>query len=150
MALEQQISDDLRTAMKARDKDTVSTLRMVIAGIKNVRVSAGHAEEVTDDEVIALIAKQAKQRNESIASYRAGGRPDLAESEERELQILQRYLPAQLGAEQLTGIVDEAIARTGASSPADLGAVMKAVMPEVGGRADGKQVSAIVRERLGV
>lgn len=148
MALEQQISDDLKAAMKARDKDTVSTLRMVIAGIKNLRVESGHSDQVTDDEVIALISKQAKQRNESIASYRDAGRPELVEAEERELAILQRYLPAQLSEEEIAGLVDEAIAETGASDPGDLGTVMKAVMPKVAGKADGKQVNAVVRDKL--
>src|SRR5690625_1428343 len=142
MALEQQISEDLKAAMKERDKETISTLRMVIAAIKNLRVESGHGDEVTDDEVIALISKQAKQRNESIESYRSGGREDLVEAEERELAILQRYLPEQLSSDDIAALVDEAIAETGASAPGDLGAVMKAVMPKVAGRADGKQVNA--------
>ena len=148
MALEQQISDDMKAAMKARDTQTVSTLRMVIAGIKNLRAESGHGDEVTDDEVVGVITKQAKQRRESIESYTSGGRPELAESEERELEILQHYLPKQLSDDEVADLVDQAIAETGASSPGDLGTVMKAVMPKVGGRADGKQVNAVVRERL--
>jgi uncharacterized protein YqeY len=148
MASSEQIETDLRTAMKARDPETVATLRMVLAAIKNARVSAGRSSEVSDAEVTDILAKQAKQRSEAAAAFRDGGRDDLADKEERELAVIQRYLPAALGDDELAAIVDQAVTETGASGPGDLGAVMSAVMPKVKGRADGKRVNALVRARL--
>lgn len=148
MSLAQQIETDLKTAMKARDTATVGTLRMILAGIKNLRAEAGHGEDVTDEEMLDLLGREAKRRNEAAAAYDEAGRDELAAKERDELAIIQRYLPEQLGDDELRGLVDEAIAETGASGPSDLGKVMSAVMPKVKGRADGKQVNAIVRERL--
>jgi uncharacterized protein YqeY len=148
MASSEQIETDLRTAMKARDPETVATLRMVLAAIKNARVSAGRSGDVSDAEVADILAKQGKQRSEAAAAYRDGGRDELADKEERELAIIQRYLPAALDDDELAAIVDQAVAETGASGPGDLGAVMSAVMPKVKGRADGKRVNAMVRARL--
>ncbi|CAN5858045.1 GatB/YqeY domain-containing protein [soil metagenome] len=148
MASSEQIETDLRTAMKARDPETVATLRMVLAAIKNARVSAGRSGDVSDAEVTDILAKQGKQRSEAAAAYRDGGRDELADKEERELAIIQRYLPAALDDDELAAIVDQAVAETGASGPGDLGAVMSAVMPKVKGRADGKRVNAMVRARL--
>lgn len=148
MALADQLQADLTAAMKARDADATATLRMVIAAVKNARVEAGRGGEVSDSETVELLEREAKRRRESIEAYRAAGRDELADKEERELAIITRYLPAQLGADELAAIVDEAIAETGASDPGDLGQVMSVVMPKVRGRADGKQVNALVRERL--
>lgn len=148
MALADQLQADLTAAMKARDADATATLRMVIAAVKNARVEAGRGGEVSDSETVELLEREAKRRRESIEAYRAAGRDELADKEERELAIITRYLPAQLGADELAAIVDEAIAETGASDPGDLGQVMSVVMPKVRGRADGKQVNAMVRERL--
>lgn len=148
MALADQLQADLTAAMKARDADATATLRMVIAAVKNARVEAGRGGEVSDSETVELLEREAKRRRESIEAYRAAGRDELADKEERELAIITRYLPAQLGADELAAIVDEAIAETGASDPGDLGQVMSVVMPKVRGRADGKHVNAMVRERL--
>lgn len=149
MALAEQIQSDLTAAMKARDAETVATLRMVVAAIKNARVAEGHSGEVSDAEVTDLLTKQAKQRAEAAEAYDQAGRDELAAKERRELEIIRGYLPEQLDDAEVARIVDEAIAATGAEGPADVGKVMGAVMPKVKGRADGKQVNAIVRERLG-
>lgn len=148
MTLDQQIQSDLKTAMKARDTETVATLRMALAAIKNLRVSTGHSGEVTDEETIQLLTREAKKRSEAAEAYDAAGRTELADKERRELEILRPYLPAQLDDAELSRIVDEAVAEVGASSPSDLGKVMSAVMPKIKGQADGKRVNAMVRGRL--
>ncbi len=149
MALAEQISRDLTAAMKARDAETVATLRMVVAAIRNARVAAGSGGEVGDAQTLELLGREAKKRREAADAFRAAGRPELADKESRELAIVQRYLPVRLTDEELEAAVDEAVAETGASAPGDLGRVMSAVMPKVKGRADGKAVNAAVRARLG-
>lgn len=146
--LADQIQSDLKTAMKARDTQAVAALRMVLARIKETRVSAGHGDEVTDDEVQTLIGREAKRRTEAARAFSDAGREELAAKEEAELAILQRYLPQQMSDDELTAVIDETIAATGASSAGDFGKVMGAVMPKVKGRADGTRVNALVRERL--
>src|SRR5690606_22397341 len=121
----------------------------LLAAVKNVRVSAGHSGEVTDAEVTDVLTREAKRRTEAADAYRQAGRDDLADNELAELEVIRRYLPEPLDEAELRAIVDEAVASTGASGPGDLGKVMSAVMPQVKGRADGKQVNALVRERLG-
>jgi uncharacterized protein YqeY/putative flippase GtrA len=142
------IQTDLHTAMKARDRHAVATLRMVLARIKETRTSAGHGDEVTDDEVQTLIRREAKRREEAAATYAEAGRDELEAIEVAELAVLRRYLPAELSDEALAAIVDETIAETGATSASDLGRVMGAVMPKVKGQAGGGRVNAMVRERL--
>jgi uncharacterized protein len=149
MALTDQIQSDLTAAMKARDAETTATLRMVMAAIKTARVAGGQSGDLTDEQTLELLGREAKKRAEAAAAFDDAGRSELAEKERREREIIQRYLPAQLGEDELAAFVDEAIAETGASSPADLGKVMSAVMPKVKGRADGKQINAMVRQRLG-
>lgn len=149
MTSSEQIQADLTAAMKARDTDTVRTLRMVVAAIRNARVAQGHSGEVTDEEVRDLLAREAKRRSEAAEAYRAAGRDELADTELAELEVIRRYLPAELSDDELGRLVDEAVAATGASGPGDLGKVMSRLMPEVKGRADGKRVNALVRERLG-
>lgn len=148
MALAEQIQSDLTTAMKARDTQTVATLRLVLAAVKNLRVAAGHTGEVTDEETVELLVRQAKQRREAAEAYDGAGRPELAERERGELAIVERYLPQQLDDVALDAVVDEVVAAAGASGPSELGKVMSAVMPRVKGRADGKRVNAAVRRRL--
>jgi uncharacterized protein YqeY len=149
MTLADQIQSDLVTAMKARDAETVATLRLVIAAIKNARVAEGHSGDVTDQETLDLLAREAKRRSEAAAAYDEAGRDELAAKERRELEVIRRYLPAALGEDELRALVDETVAETGASGPGDLGRVMSALMPKVKGRADGRQVNVLVRERLG-
>lgn len=141
------IAEDLTAAMKARDQVRVATLRMLIAAVKNAKVERMH--ELDDDEVIDIAAREAKRRKESIEAFRAGGRQDLVDKEEAELAVLQTYLPEQLTGDALAALVDQAIAETGASTPKEMGAVMKALMPVVRGRADGAELSALVKSRLG-
>lgn len=149
MSLAQQIESDLKTAMKARDSETTATLRMVLAAIKNLRAEAGHGAEVSDEEMLDLLSREAKRRNEAATAYAEAGRDDLAEKERRELAVLERYLPAGLDDDELAAVVDETIAEVGAAGPAEVGKVMSAIMPKVKGRADGKAVNAMVRSRLG-
>jgi uncharacterized protein len=148
MALPDRIQADLTTAMKARDTEAVATLRLVVAAIRNLRVAEGHTGEVTDPETVEVLTREAKKRTEAAEAYDHAGRTDLAERERRELAIIRRYLPAELSRDELAAIVDEAIATTGATAPGDLGRVMSAVMPRVRGRADGRAVNALVRDRL--
>lgn len=141
------IAGDLTAAMKARDQVRVSTLRMLLAAMKNLQVERMH--ELDDDEVLEVAAREAKRRRESIDAFRSAGRDELAAKEEAELKILEGYLPAALTEAELAGLVDEAIAETGATAPNQMGAVMKALMPKVRGRADGAALSAMVKARLG-
>lgn len=142
------IAEDLKTAMKARDQVRVATLRMLITAVKNAQVERMH--ELDDDEVIDVASREAKRRKESIEAFRSGGRDDLVAKEEAELAVLQAYLPEQITGDALAALVDETIAETGASTPKEMGAVMKALMPKVRGRADGAELSALVKARLGV
>ena len=148
MALTDQIQSDLTAAMKARDAETVGTLRMVIAAVRNQRVAAGQSGDITDEQTLELLSREAKKRTEAAEAYDAADRAELADKERRELAIIRRYLPEQLDEDTVRGFVDEAIAETGASGPGDLGRVMSAVMPKMKGRADGKLINALVRERL--
>lgn len=137
--------------MKARETGRVATLRMALAAIKNLRVSPGRSGELTDAETIELLTREAKKRSEAAEAYEQAGRDELARSEREELEVLREYLPAQLDDAELMRIVDETIAEVGdgdAPGPGDLGTVMSAVMPKVKGRADGRRVNAVVRERL--
>jgi uncharacterized protein len=149
MALADQLSADLTAAMKARDAETVATLRMLVAAVKNARVAEGSSGEVSDEQVVELVTREAKKRTEAAETYAQADREDLAAKERAELEIIRRYLPEQLDEAALRGLVDEAITESGAAGPGDLGKVMSALMPKVKGRADGKQVNAMVRERLG-
>ncbi|MGH8932858.1 MAG: GatB/YqeY domain-containing protein [Egibacteraceae bacterium] len=149
MVLSRQIKDDLVAAMKSQDMEKVATLRLVLTAITTLRVAEGHSGEVTDQETLDLLAQQAKRRSEAATAYDAAGRAELAAKERRELEIIRHYLPQQLSEPELSALVDDAVAQVGASSISDLGRVMSAVMPKVKGRADGRQVNALVRAKLG-
>ena len=150
MSLQQQISDDLKASMKARDKARTGALRMLLAALKNAAVAEGKGPqgELPDDAVVRLVQTEVKRRREAAAAFREGGRDDQAASEEAEAEVYAAYLPAQLTDEELASVVDTTIAEVGASGPQDMGQVMKAVMPKVQGRADGSRVSAAVKARL--
>lgn len=148
MGLVEQLQTDLTTAMKARDADTTATLRMAMAAVKNARVAPGHSGEVSDAEVLELLTKEAKKRSEAIEAYGAAGRQELADKEQRELDILRRYLPEQLSEAEVAALVDAAIAQTGAAAPSDMGKVMGVLVPQTKGRADGKLISELVKARL--
>lgn len=146
--LADQIQTDLTAAMKARDELRLSVLRMAMAAIKEAKVSGTEVRELSDDEVIALLAKEAKRREEAAEAFEQGGRPESAARELAERDVLAAYLPAPMSADELAGLVDEALAEGGFDSPAQMGLAMKAAMAKVDGRADGKAVSALVKARL--
>jgi uncharacterized protein YqeY len=135
------VKQDLTTAMKAGEKARVGALRLVLSELQKA------AKDGNDDEQ-AILRRERKRRLESAAAFRDAGRSELAEGEESEAAIIQAYLPAELGEDDLRAIVAAAIAETGASSPKDMGAVMKVAVAKAGGRADGKRVSGLVREAL--
>jgi uncharacterized protein len=146
--LKARLRNDLNTALKARDEVTTATLRMALTAITNEEVSGPQARELTDDEVLRVLVREAKKRREAAEAFESAGRDELASRERAEGGVLDRYLPAQLGDDELGELITAAIAETGASSPRDMGAVMKLVVPKVAGRADGKRVSDEVRRRL--
>ena len=146
MTLVSRIDDDMKTAMKAQDAEVLATVRLLKSALKNSEISLGH--ELSDAEATIVLEKQAKQRRDSIDQYKAGNREDLAIKEAAELVIIEKYLPEKLDATALDGLVDQAIAETGATEMSDMGKVMKLVMDKAAGAADGKSVSEAVRKRL--
>ena len=146
--LKARLQGDLNTAMKARDELTTATLRMALTAITTEEVAGKTARELDDDEVLRVLVREAKKRREAAEAFDGAGRTELAERERAEGGVLDRYLPAQLSADELAELISAAIAQTGASTARDMGAVMKIVAPQVAGRADGKQVSDEVRRRL--
>jgi uncharacterized protein len=148
-ALKDQIHADLTVAIKSRDELTSSTLRMTLAAITNEEVAGKAARELSDEDVVTVIGREAKKRRESAEAYDSAGRPELAARERDELGVLATYLPEPLSDEQLAAIVAEAVAQAGVSGPSGIGAVMKIVQPQVKGRADGGQVAALVKAALG-
>jgi len=146
-SLKERIDSDLKEAMRSKDELGTSVLRMLKSAVKYKEVEpGGHALE--DAGVLAVIQTLIKQRRDSVEQFRAGGRPELADKEEREIARLQSYLPAQLSPDELRAEVRAAVAQVGAKGPKDMGAVMKAVMPRVQGRAEGKAVSDAVKAEL--
>jgi uncharacterized protein len=140
--LADRVKTDLATAMKAGEKERVGALRLVLSELQKA------AKEGNGDE-LAVLRRERKRRQESARAFRDGGRPELAEAEESEAELIGGYLPAEMGDEELEALVDDAVRASGADGAKDMGKVMKALMPAVGGRADGKRVSEKVRERLG-
>jgi uncharacterized protein YqeY len=147
-ALKERLRRDLNTAMKARDNVTTATLRMTLTAITQEEVAGAAARELSDDEVVRVITREGRKRREAAEAYDSAGRTDLAERERAEGQVLQRYLPAQLDDSELAELVRAGIAEAGATTPRDMGAVMRIVQPRVAGRADGKRVSDEVRRQL--
>ena len=152
MSIREQLEADMKEAMRKRDKPRLDCIRMLKSKVQEQQVAArgkhGKDHELTDEELTAVVSTYAKQRRDSIASYREGGRDELADAEQAELEIVTAYLPRQLTPDELRGIVEAAIAESGASSMKEIGAVMKLVMPKTKGQADGKAVNAVVRELL--
>jgi uncharacterized protein YqeY len=147
VTLKERITEDMKAAMRASDKERLSTIRMAQAGIKQREVD----ERITldDAQVIAVLEKMVKQRKESITQFEQGGRTDLADKERKEIELLQTYLPAQLSAGELDALIREAIAATGAVSVKDMGKVMALVKTRAAGRADMGAVGARVKAALG-
>ncbi len=146
MTLKERINEDMKAAMRASDKERLSTIRMAQAAIKQREVD--ERTTLDDAQVIAVIEKMVKQRRESVAQFEQGGRSDLAEKEEREIAVLQGYLPEPLSESELDAIIREAIAESGASSMKDMGKVMAAVKARAAGRADMGAVSARIKAAL--
>jgi uncharacterized protein YqeY len=142
MSVLEQVQADVRTAMKAGERERAAALRMIVDSLQQ-DAKMGKGDEV------AVLQRERKKRLEAAEAFREGGRAEQAETEAGEASLIEGYLPAQLSDEDLARLVDAAVAETGASEQRQMGQVMSALMPEVGGRADGKRVSAAVRERLG-
>jgi uncharacterized protein YqeY len=141
MTLADRVKQDLTSAMKAGEKDRVGALRLVLSELQK------DAKEGPGDE-LAILRRERKRRQESATAFREGGRPELADAEDAEAKVISTYLPAELSDDELRAIVVAAVAETGAASPKDMGMVMKAAMPKVAGRADGKRVSGLAQEAL--
>ena len=146
MELKARLTEDLKQSLRTGDKLRTSVIRLLTALIKNREVEK--RAPLTDAEVLQAISSSVKQRQDSIAQFRQGGRQDLVEKESAELEILQSYLPSPLTSDQVAELVQAAIKESGAASPRDMGKVMAVLMPKVTGRADGKVVSTLVREML--
>jgi len=146
--LKDRLRADLTTAMKARDEVRTRTLRMVLTSVTNEEVAGNSARDLSDDEVLKLLAREARRRREAADAFQAAGRADQAAAERAEDDILSGYLPAQLGDAELASIVTDVIGETGASGMSAMGQVMKAVTPRVAGRAEGGRVAAEVRRQL--
>ena len=146
--LEQRLHDDLTAAIRSREEVTAATLRMALTAVKNEAVSGTEARELSDADVVAVLGREAKKRREAATAYDEANRPELAERERAELAVLEGYLPAQLGDDELAALVAEAIAETGADSPKQMGQVMKVLTPKIAGRADGGRVAAAVKAAL--
>ncbi|MBI5413238.1 GatB/YqeY domain-containing protein [Candidatus Peregrinibacteria bacterium] len=142
------MNSDLLNAMKAKEEIKVGTLRMLKAAVMKFEVSGAEKKDATDDEVIQIIKKEAKQRKDSIDAYTKGGRPEAAAKEEAEMKILESYLPAQMGEDELKAAISRIIGQVGATSKADFGKVMGAVTKELKGKADGQRISKLVGEVL--
>jgi uncharacterized protein YqeY len=150
MTLQEKITSDLKVAMLARDNDKRDTLRMLDSAIKNFQIEKKKRETgLNDEEIIEIVSRSVKQRQDSIIQFEKGGRPELAEKEKIELEILKVYLPEQLGQEEVLKIVQEVILQSGASLPSDMGKVMGLVMAKVKGKTDGNVVKKLVLEKLG-
>lgn len=146
MSLKEQLTNDMKEAMKAHDKDRLAVIRMVRGAVRQQEIDG--KKELGDEDVLAVIGKEVKMRRDSIEEFRKGGREDLVEKTEAEIAVLMPYLPAQLSEEEIRGLVQAAVEQTGAASQKDMGKVMGVLMPKVKGRADGKTVNAIVRSML--
>jgi uncharacterized protein len=146
--LKARLKSDLTTAMKARDELTTATLRMALTAVTNEEVAGQTARELSDDEVLRVLAREGKKRREAAEAFDSAGRTELAARERAEGSVLDTYLPTQLTDDDLTALVAAAIAESGATTARDMGAVMKVAVPKVAGRADGGRVSAEVRRQL--
>lgn len=146
--LKDRLTDDLRTAMKAREATTTATLRMALAAVRNAEVAGKTAQELSDDQVLAVLTKEAKKRREAAEAYEQAGRTDLVERERAELAVLDGYLPTQLSDDELTELVARELASGGFSGMSAMGPAMKAVQAKVAGRAEGARVATEVRRQL--
>jgi uncharacterized protein len=148
MGLKEQLHDDLTAAMKSRDELRAATLRMALTAISTEEVAGKQARQLSDDEVVTVLTREAKKRREAAEAFDGAGRSELAARERAEGEVLATYLPTQLTDDELSSVVSTAIAETGAAGPQAMGQVMKVVQPQVAGRAEGGRVAAEVRRQL--
>ncbi|GAA4379561.1 GatB/YqeY domain-containing protein [Actinomadura sp. NPDC048032] len=148
MTLKEKLETDLSSAMKARDELRTRTLRMALTAVKNEEVAGKQSRTLSDDDVVKVLTREAKKRREAATAFGDAGREEQAQAERDEGGVLEEYLPAQLSDEELTALVADAIAETGASGPRAMGQVMKSVNPKVAGRAEGGRVAAEVKRQL--
>jgi len=146
MTLKQQLTDDMKTAMKAGDKHSLGVIRLINAAIKQKEVD--ERIELDDAAVLAVLDKMVKQRKDSVSQYEAAGREDLASIERAEIVVVERYLPAKLGEAEVLAAIQAAIAETGAKGPADMGKLMGVLKPKLAGQADMGRVSTLVKQQL--
>ena len=146
MSILNQLNEDMKKAMRAKERDKLTTIRMIKASIQNEEIKKG--AELNDEEILAILSREKKQRLESFTEFEKAGREDLTEKLTAELEVVEKYLPEQLSDEEVRTLVKETIAEVGAESMQDMGTVMSNVMPKLQGRADGGQVNAMVRELL--
>ena len=149
MNLKEQISEDIKSALKAGDSFTAGVLRMVVAAFQNKSIEKrgkGEEEELTQEEILEILAREAKKRKEAIELYKQGDRQELAENEEKELVIIEKYLPQQMSKEEVVAIVSTIIEK---NKPENFGEAMKLAMAELKGKADGKIVAEVIKEQLG-
>jgi len=146
MGLQDRLLEDMKSAMKSGDQVKLDTIRMLRSQLKNANISSG--EELSEQDVIGVLSKEAKKRKEAIELYKQGGREELAEKEEKEHEIIRSYLPEVLSDEAISKVIQKVIQETGAEGLRDMGKVMAQVMAQVKGRADGGQVQALVKKKL--
>ena len=146
MGLKEELNDQMKASMKSGDKVRLSTIRMLLSEIKNAEIAK--RGELTDEELMAVVSKEAKGRKESIEEFSKGGRQDLVDKESKELKVLEEYLPEQMSEDELRRTIEETVEQVGASSPGDIGKVMGSLMPRIRGKADGKLANRIAREML--
>ena len=146
MSLEERLVEEMKQAMKSGDKLRLSTIRMIRSGIKNKEIEL--RKKLEDEEIVRVIQVMVRKGEESVEQFQTGGRTDLVEKEKGEIEILKSFLPQPLGQEEILKIIDQSIQETQASSSKDIGKVMKSVMPKIGGKADGKLINQLVRNRL--
>jgi len=149
MTLEQRITADMKTAMKAKDKVSLRGIRAIKAAVILKKTDGSGTEGLSAEDEIKLVQKLVKQRQDSLGIYVEQGREDLAATEREEIDVLKRYLPEQMGAEELEGVIKDIIAKTGAASMKDMGKVMGMASKQLAGKADGKSISAVVKQLLG-
>lgn len=148
MSLKEKLQNDLTAAMRARDEIKSSTIRMILTSIKNEEVSGKEARDLSDAEVITVLSREAKKRREAAEAFDQAGAKDRADQERAEGVVIAEYLPKQLSEEEIKALIAEAIAETGANSPAQMGLVMKSLQPKTAGKADGGLVSSLVKAAL--
>lgn len=146
MSLLETLNEDMKTAMKAKDKPTLSVVRMLKSAVMNEQINLGH--DLTADEELAVLSRELKQRNDSLAEFKKANRDDLVANTSAEIEVVKKYMPAQLSEEEVKKIVQETVTEVGAQSMADFGKVMGAVMPKLKGQADGKIVNQSVKQLL--